>query len=193
MTGPINTALLYLLNVIFGVYIIIVIVRLFLQTLNAAYHNPISQVVIKLTQPLVRPLQRVIPGYKGVDYSVVFLLLVLEILKVIALVALRLHTFPDVGGLVLWAIASGLSDIANVLFYAIIIGAVLSWFASAQQSPFAEVVYVIIGPTLRVFQRFIPSFGGLDFSPVVALIVVRLATILILGPLLDFSVGLALA
>ena len=193
MPGPINAALFYLLNVLLGAYIIITIIRLFLQTMNAAYQNPISQVVIKLTQPVVRPLQRVIPGFNGVDLAIVFFLFILEIIKIIAIVGMRLHTFPDVGGLVIWAFASMLGDICDVLFWSVIIGAVLSWIPSLQNNPFAEIVWVVTAPLLRLFQRFIPNLGGLDLSPLVALIAIRLVTILILGPLLNYSVALALS
>ena len=111
------TALLSLISIFLGIYIIIVIMRLFLQTVGASYHNPIIQAIIKLTDPPLKPLRRFIPGFKGVDVAALVLLFVLELIKVLVIVGFKLQTVPDVGGWTLWAVSYMLDDIGDVLFF----------------------------------------------------------------------------
>ncbi|MDF1795507.1 MAG: YggT family protein [Coxiellaceae bacterium] len=193
MSGPISTAVLFLVNVIFGIYILVVVLRLLMQKVGASYHNPISQLVIKATQPIVKPLQRVVPGYKGIDFAIVFFLFVLELAKVAILLAITQGTFPDVGGWVIWAFADGCNDILDVYFYLIIIGAILSWITSMHHHPITHVVASITDPFLGVFRRFIPAMGGMDFTPLVAIVVIKLVQILVFGPLAGVGVQMALA
>lgn len=193
MPGPVLDALVFLINIIFGLYIMVVILRLLLQKLGASYHNPITQAIIKATQPLVKPLQRIIPGYKGFDLSIVVLLLILELAKVAILLGIAQQTFPDIGGWILWAITEGVNDVLDMYFYLIIIGAVLSWIPSMHHHPLTYVIACVTEPVLGVIRRVLPALGGFDFSPLVAIIVIKLVQILAIGPLLNVAVRLALA
>lgn len=193
MPEPLVATLYYLVKLIFGLYTAIVILRLFLQKYGAPFYNPIVKAIVLVTKPLVNPLRAIVPGVNGWDLAVVVLLLAIELIKVAAIVGLTLGTFPDIGGWVLWAIAAGLSDISELFFWAIILGAILSWIPSLQRSPVAEVVYTLTQPFLSVFQRFIPPLAGIDFSPLVAIVVIRVFTMLLLTPMLNAAVGLALS
>lgn len=193
MPAPITDALVFLINVVLGLYIMVVILRLLLQKLGASYHNPIAQAIIKMTQPLVKPLQRVVPGYKGFDLGIVLLLLLLELVKIVILLAVAQQTFPDVGGWLLWGIADAVNDTLDVYFYLIIIGAILSWVPSMHHHPLMDVVRLITDPILGVFRRILPVLGGFDLSPLVAIVVIKLVQILLISPLLGVAVRLALA
>ncbi len=193
MPSAVSNALVFLINVIFGLYILVVVLRLLMQKVGASYHNPISQLVVKATQPIVKPLQRIVPGYKGIDFAIVLFLLILELIKIAVLLGVTQGTFPDVGGWFIWAFADGCNDILDVYFYLIIIGAILSWVQSMHHHPLTHVVASITGPLLGLFRRIIPTMGGLDFSPLVAIIVIKLVQILIFSPLAGVGVGLALA
>lgn len=193
MPGPVTDALVFLINVIFGLYIMVVILRLLLQKLGASYHNPISLGIIKATQPLVKPLQRLVPGYKGFDLAIVLLLLILELVKIVVLLGIAQQTFPDVGGWLLWGIVDGVNDTLDVYFYLIIIGAILSWIPSMHHHPLGDLVRLVTDPVLGLFRRFLPALGGFDFSPLVAIVAIKLIQILVISPVLGVALRLALA
>ena len=193
MPAPIMNALLFLLSFAFNLYIMVIILRLLLQTHGAPYHNPISQLVIKVTQPLVKPLQRIIPGYKGFDFAIVVLLLIFELAKIAIWLGLSQQTFPDVGGWLLWGVASGLDDVLDLYFYLIIIGAILSWIPSMHNHPLAQVIAVVTDPALNKIRNILPALAGFDFSPVVALLLIKLVQILLIAPLLSVAFQLSMA
>lgn len=192
MPTPLMSALIFLVRVLFGAYAIIVTLRLLLQTLRASYHNPLAQMTIRLTSPLVKPLQKILPGFKGIDFAVLALLLIVELVKIAILLGITQGTFPDVGGWFVWAIAYVCTDILDVFFFAILLGALLSWFPNMQSGPLVEVLELIGRPILTLIRRILPTIGGLDFSPLVALIVLQLLEILIFAPIAQFGYSLAM-
>lgn len=193
MPVPIMNALVFLIGLAFNIYIMVVILRMMLQTLNAPYHNPITQLVIRLTQPLVKPLQYITPGFRGFDFAIVVLLLLLELLRVLVMLGLIQQTLPDVGGWFLWSIAAGLEDILDVYFYLFILGAILSWFANMHHHPLSQVVALITDPVLGVIRRIIPVVRGFDFSPLIGLVLVKLIQIMLIAPLAGIGMRLALS
>ncbi|PWS15420.1 YggT family protein, partial [Klebsiella pneumoniae] len=78
----IQNAAVYLIELLYGLYILIVLVRFLLQTARANFYNPISQFVVKATNPLLVPLRRIIPGYGGVDIAALVLLYLLQAIKI---------------------------------------------------------------------------------------------------------------
>ncbi|WP_040939878.1 YggT family protein [Coxiella burnetii] len=183
---------IFLVGLIFDLYIIILMLRLLIQKLGASYYNPISQVVIRLTNIFVSPLQRIIPGFKGFDLAIVLLLVLLEFIQVLLLLWLRAGWLPKFSGLVIIVIATLGNKFLNLYFYAIILRVVMSWIASLQHNPIAEIIFLITEPLMRPIRRLIPSIAGFDFSPIVLLILLQLISILVFRPLIEFGTQLAL-
>ncbi|AAO91573.2 YggT family protein [Coxiella burnetii] len=183
---------IFLVGLIFDLYIIILMLRLLMQKLGASYYNPISQVVIRLTNIFVSPLQRIIPGFKGFDLAIVLLLVLLEFIQVLLLLWLRAGWLPKFSGLVIIVIATLGNKFLNLYFYAIILRVVMSWIASLQHNPIAEIIFLITEPLMRPIRRLIPSIAGFDFSPIVLLILLQLISILVFRPLIEFGTQLAL-
>ncbi|EDR34973.1 putative membrane protein [Coxiella burnetii Q321] len=191
MTAFTNAGI-FLVGLIFDLYIIILMLRLLMQKLGASYYNPISQVVIRLTNIFVSPLQRIIPGFKGFDLAIVLLLVLLEFIQVLLLLWLRAGWLPKFSGLVIIVIATLGNKFLNLYFYAIILRVVMSWIASLQHNPIAEIIFLITEPLMRPIRRLIPSIAGFDFSPIVLLILLQLISILVFRPLIEFGTQLAL-
>lgn len=188
-----SNAGIFLISLLFDFYLIILLLRLCMQRLGMRYFNPISQWVIKLTNPLVVPLRKVIPGYRGFDLAIVFWLIIIAFVEAFLLLWLRLHLLPQIGGVLIVAVGNLIEKTVNLFFYTIIIRFIISWIPTLQHNPVSEIVYAITEPLLQRARQLIPTIGSFDFSPILVLIVFQLISIVAVTPLLSFGMRLALS
>lgn len=157
---------LFLVKNLFTLYITVLLLRLIFQYLRVDYYNPVSQFIVSVTSPLVVPLRRVIPGYWGIDFATVFLIVIGTMLKLILLFLIRVHFFPSIIWLVLWTVMDVFSLTLNIFFYAILGNIVLSWVAPQSHSPITGILYQLSEPLLAPARNFIPRISGFDISPI---------------------------
>jgi YggT family protein len=181
MQNPIDNAGIFLINAVFDSYVFLLLVRVILAAMRANYFNPVTQFVVKLTQPLVGPLRRVIPNFRNLEVSTLLLAVLFEFIKY-GLLILLLQLSPRIEGLVLLTTADLLRAFLDIFFYAILIQAVFSWVQQGY-SPVNELLMKITAPVLAPFHRIIPLIGGIDITPVFAMIVLQTLIILVVGPL----------
>ena len=178
-----NTAAVYVLQTLGSLYLLIVLMRFVLQLVRANFYNPLCQFIVKATQPLLKPLRRIIPSLFGLDMSS----LVLAILVQLALMALTLLlTYGTTGNfvqLLVWAIIGVTALFLKIFFFALIISVILSWVAPGSHNPGAELVNQICEPALAPFRRLLPNLGGLDISPILAFMVLKLLDMLVINNL----------
>ncbi len=178
-----NTAAVYVLQTLGSLYLLIVLLRFVLQLVRANFYNPLCQFAVKATQPLLKPLRRIIPSVFGLDLSS----LVLAILLQLALMALTLLlTYGTTGNplqLLIWSIIGVTALFLNIFFYALIISVILSWVAPGSHNPGAELVNQICEPALAPFRKILPNLGGLDISPILAFMVLKLIDMLVINNL----------
>ncbi|PQP04801.1 MULTISPECIES: YggT family protein [Pseudomonas] len=178
-----NTAAVYVLQTLGSLYLLIVLLRFVLQLVRANFYNPLCQFAVKATQPLLKPLRRIIPSLFGLDMSS----LVLAILVQLALMALTLLlTFGTTGNplqLLIWSMIGVTALFLNIFFYALIISVILSWVAPGSHNPGAELVNQICEPALAPFRKILPNLGGLDISPILAFMVIKLIDMLVINNL----------
>ena len=178
-----NTAAVYVLQTLGSLYLLIVLLRFVLQLVRANFYNPLCQFIVKATQPLLKPLRRVIPSLFGLDMSS----LVLAILVQLALMALTLLlTYGTTGNflqLLVWAIIGVTALFLKIFFFALIISVILSWVAPGSHNPGAELVNQICEPALAPFRKILPNLGGLDISPILAFMVLKLLDMLVINNL----------
>jgi YggT family protein len=179
----------FLIETIFGLFILAVLLRFLFQLVRADFYNPICQFVVKLTNPLLRPLRRLIAGVRGVDVAAIVLMLGLQAAEYWLLGLMSGYT-PGLGGLVVVSIADLLQLLVYVFVVAILAGVVLSWVAPDAYNPAVSLIHSLSEPALRPFRRLVPPMGGLDLSPMVALIVLQLVLMLLVKPLLDLGYSL---
>lgn len=177
---------IFLIQTVFGLYILAVMLRLLLQWVRADFYNPISQFLVKITNPPLRPLRRVIPGWGGIDLASVLLLLVLEMIEQF-LINTALGVAQPVPGLALSAVVALLDLLLNVYTFGIIIQAILSWVAPTSYNPAVSLIHSLTDPLLAPARRFIPPISGIDLSPVAVLLLLQLTKMLILVPLADLA------
>ena len=169
----INDAAIFIIQTLGSLYLLIVLMRFILQLVRANFYNPLCQFVVKATQPLLKPLRRVIPSLFGLDMSSLVLALLLQILLFV--VILMLNGYQAFTLLLLpWGLIGIFSLFLKIIFWSMIISVILSWVAPGSRSPGAELVAQITEPVLAPFRRLIPNLGGLDISPIFAFIVIQL-------------------
>lgn len=154
--------------------------RFWMQWARVPFQNPLAQFVVKVTDFAVRPLRRVIPGLFGLDWASLLLLYATEFLSVLAVHWLMSYPFAVAGmqvlpGFMLLGVVAVLRLGLYLLMGFIILQAILSWVNPF--SPFAPVFYALARPVLAPFQRFIPPIGGVDVTPLAALILIQLLLI----------------
>jgi YggT family protein len=189
MTDPFSNAGLFLINTVFDLYLIVLMTRIILAWARADYFNPLTQIILKLTQPIIKPLQRFIPKYAGIELSTLLVIFVLEIIKFF-LIGLIVYGLPtNAFGLFILAGVDILKLFFNTLFYAILFLAIFSWFQSGF-SPIARTLTLITSPIMRPIQRVLPPIAGFDLSPIPALIILQLFAIFLV-PLAAFGMRVA--
>ena len=173
----------FLVQTLFGIYTLAVMLRFLLQWVRADFYNPLVQFLVKITNPVLIPLRRFIPGLFGLDMAAVVLILALKMLEWFLVYAI---VGREVGlpGLVILALADTLSLLVNVMFWAIIIRAVLSWVNPDYRQPVVALLVQLTEPLLRPARGLIPPISGFDLSPIAVLILLQLTKILLIAPLL---------
>ncbi len=189
--SPIHEAGALVIQTLIDLYLIALMLRFFFQLVRADFFNPISQFIVKLTNPLLIPLRRIIPGLFGIDFACLFLMLVLAYFKLGALFWLQMTRLPDPLGLFVWTAGDLIKLSLYVFLFAIVIQAVMSWLSGGRQHPAQMILAQLTSPLLRPFSRFIPSIGGIDITPIFALITLQVMLILVANPVTQFGIVLA--
>lgn len=177
MPGSLNNALLFLINTLFDLYLFILCARFILAWSRADYFNPITRIIIQMTQPIIAPLRRIIPNMGRMEFSTLVFIIFLEIVKIFLLIWLMIGS-ASLLAILLAALENTIKLFLNTFFYAIIVFVIMSW-VSPGPSPLRQVLTQLSSPILRPCQRFIPPIGGLDISPIFALIVLQFFMILL--------------
>ena len=176
-----NEALQFLLKAVFDLFVLAALVRFFLQYFRAPLRNPLSEFVVALTDFVVKPLRRVIPGWQGLDLASLVLAMGLEILLVLFLLGLQgapiwtggPHIVPVV---VLLAVINLLKYCVYLLMAAVFIQAILSWVNP--YSPISSVLESITRPFMRPLRKLVPTVGRVDLSPLVLFLICQLILML---------------
>lgn len=173
-------ALQFLLRTVFDLMACTFFMRFWMQWARVPFRNPFAQFVIKVTDFAVLPVRRLVPGLFGLDWASFLLFLLAELLMVLGTHWAMGYPFAIAGlevtpGFLLLALASALRLGLYVMIGFVLIQAVLSWVNPF--SPLAPVFYALARPILAPFQKLVPPIGGVDLTPLVALIVVQLLLI----------------
>lgn len=169
MTGPLAAPLFFLVNTLFGLFTLAVLLRFLLQRIGADYRNPISQLVIRVTDPVLRPLQRVIPAWRGYDLAAVVLMFVLQAVNV-TLLSLIAQVTPSAAELPYYALIKLLVLFVGLFIFTILIQVVISWVNPQGHNPALNVLWQLNRPLLEPVRRMVPRPGGMDISPMVVII-----------------------
>ncbi|MEO8465845.1 MAG: YggT family protein [Gammaproteobacteria bacterium] len=176
-----TSALIFLIRTIADLYLLMFLLRFILQWVRASYANPLSQLVQRVTSPLVVPARRVLPSVAGLDIPTLVVLIVLEGLVTFLLLAIAHYPLSIPGLLVL--IALRLVSL-TLWFYsmALFVYVLLSWFGDRGGGPMGSVLAEIVEPLLRPVRRVVPPIAGLDLSPLLVMLVCQAGIIALALP-----------
>ena len=181
-------ALIYIVQTLGSLYLLIVLLRFILQLVRADFYNPLSQFTVKATQPLLKPLRRIIPGFGGLDLASLALAILVQLVLMVLVILIAGANPAAVGlQLLVWAIIAVTSLFLKIFFVAMIISVILSWVAPGSYNPGAQLVNQICEPLLAPFRRLLPNLGGLDISPIFAFIALNLLDRFVIGNLAMMS------
>lgn len=174
-----RNALLFLLYYAFDAYIFLVLTRFVLQLVRADFYNPLSQFVVKATNPPLKPLRKLIPGFGGVDVAALVLVIVLIVLKVLMLVLFQYGKLAvDPLSLLAAALHQLASLLLNYVFWTVLARIILSWVAPDPRNPLVLVVVQITEPVMAPARKLLPPIGGFDLSPILVLLAIQFLQIL---------------
>ena len=182
MGGHVGNAATFLVETLLGIYILIVMLRLLLQWVRADFYNPLSQFIVKATQPALAPMRGMLPSVGGIDLACVVLLVVLQFAELWLVTGLLGHRVAAIALLVL-SVAEIVQLAIYVFLFSILIQVVMSWISPGSYNPLLGVLHSLNEPLLGPARRIVPPIGGLDLSPIVVMVALQLVAILVIGPL----------
>ena len=188
--NPFSNAGVFLVSTLFGLYILAIMLRLILQIVRADFFNPVSKFIVKITNPVLKPLRRFVPGLAGIDMASVIVMLVLQMLEFYIITLLRNFPAPDILGLTLYASVELVTLGFYVFLISIFILALLSWINPGTYNPINNLLHQITEPVLRPARRLLPPMSGMDLSPMLAMVGLWLVKLLLLDPLGGWAKGL---
>ena len=177
----------YLINILFGLYILAVMLRFLLQTIRADFYNPICQFLVTVTNPALKPLRRWIPGYLGIDWPSILLMILLQLLEICLIALLVSGQIPATISLPVVIASKLLKLLIYTYIVIIVIQAIISWIQPGTYSPFTVLLYQLCEPLIKPIRRHIPAAGGIDWSLFLVLILLNLALILLVAPIQDLG------
>ncbi|PLR35005.1 hypothetical protein CYR55_13945 [Chimaeribacter californicus] len=162
--------LTFLVKTLVDLYVMVLLLRIWMQWARTDFYNPFSQFVVKITQPIVGPLRRVVPSLGPVDSASLLLAFLLMTIKYPLLLLIQ------VGGIslspynLLFGLISVLKSAGYLVFWMIIIRSIMSW-VSRGSSPMDYVLMQLTEPLMAPIRRVIPAMGGIDFSAMVVVLI----------------------
>ncbi|MBK1726656.1 YggT family protein [Halorhodospira neutriphila] len=179
----VTNPLIFLIGTVSSLYILAVMLRFLLQTVRGDFLNPISQFLVRATSPVLNPMRRFIPAFRGVDLAAITLMFVLQLLALYLIFLLAYGQQPPLGGLVIESVGRLLGLLLNLYTVLILIGVVVSWVNPTAHHPGLHLLEQLTGPLLRPIRSYMPDLGGIDLSPLVALVLLHLARMMVVYPL----------
>lgn len=183
-------AMVFLVQTLFGLYLLALLLRFLMQLSRADFHNPIARILTQITNPPLRPLRRMIPGYSGIDWALVLLIVAIQVAEIVAVSLIANTGVPELPGLLLLALGRILQFVIYIYIFVILIAVVLSWVNPHAYNAGTVLIHSLSEPVLRPARNMLPAMGGLDLSPLVILIALNLLQILLVAPILDSAAGM---
>jgi YggT family protein len=171
-------ALYFIVKTLAQLYLLLLLLRFWLPIMRADFRNPIANGILRITSPLVIPVRRIIPPIGRLDTSTILVAYILEVLLILALLALRglrAETLP----IAITAIFELAILSLNLFFFVILIKIILSWVAPQNYNPMTVLLNTMAEPVLRPFRRIVPAVGGFDVSPIFAIVLLKAAEIVL--------------
>ena len=171
-----QAALVFIINTIAQLYLLVMLLRFWLPWLRADFRNPIAQGILRLTSPLVIPVRRVVPPLGRLDTATVIVAFALQYLTVLVILTISGQT-AGIAPIALTSLIDLVLLSLRLFTFAIFIHIILSWIAPGTYNPATAFIAMLVEPVLRPFRNLIRPIGGLDISPIFAIILLQATSI----------------
>lgn len=162
-------ALIFIISTIAQLYLLVMLLRFWLPWVRADFRNPIAQLILRVTSPLIIPVRRLIPSIGRLDTATVIVAFGLQYLTILIILTIS-GIAPAILPIALTSIIDLVMLSLRLFTFAILIHIILSWIAPATFNPATAFIAMLVAPVLRPVRRLIPPIGGLDISPIFAII-----------------------
>ena len=180
MPSNVTSAIVFVVNSLAQLYLFVLLLRLWLPRLGADFRNPIAQAILKLTSPVVIPVRRIVPPVGTLDTATVLVAFIIQYITIL-LILIILGQTAGFAQIAITTVVNLVLLSLKLFVFAIIIRVILSWFAPAGYNPGMALIQTMTDRILRPFRRIIPPMGGLDISPIFAIILIMALTIVVAG------------
>ncbi|WP_373017510.1 YggT family protein [Thiomicrorhabdus sp.] len=187
LSSPVGQGGLYLLQFVVGLVIFALMLRFLLRATHADWRHPIVQFIAKVTNPLCAPVNKVLSTRGRWDWAAIITALVIHAIFVWGIGMLTGREFGVIA-IALAAVTEIMNQLLDMMFWLIIIQAILSW-VSPGYNPNMVIFTQLTQPILAPFQRLVPPIGGMDLSPLVAILAIKLFQIVVVGSLAQIAQG----
>lgn len=174
--GNVGTLLVSTLGTL---YLLAILLRFLLQLSRADFYNPITQMIVRVTDPGVLILRRFIPGFRGIDFATLAFAFLVECILISALISMAGIALPGIGLIVTWAFAGILNFVLDIYFWSLLIIIVASFIAPFSGHPALVLLRQLTEPVMAPFRRILPSMGGLDLSPIFLFLSIQIIKIVV--------------
>ena len=180
MPPNVINAIVFIVNTLAQLYLFVLLLRLWLPWLGADFRNPIAQAILKLTSPVIVPVRRMVPPVGRLDTATVLVAFIIQYVTILFLL-LILGTSSDFLSIAVTATVNLVLLSLRLFIFAIIIRVILSWVSPGGYNPALALIYSMTDRILQPIRRIIPPLGGLDLSPLFAIILLTAVTIIVVG------------
>ena len=162
---------IFLIDTLFYFYSLLLMLRLLLQWVRADFYNPMSQFIVKVTSPVVVPVRRLIPSIGRLDLATLILVIAFTSIKILLISWIMGLPF-NAAWLFFLALIETFILLLDIFLFSILILAIMSWINPDPRHPAAALLRSISNPVMKPLQQRIPPVGGMDISPMVAIIII---------------------
>jgi len=171
---------LLLVNALAGFFLFVVLLRFVLQAARADFYNPISQFVVKATNPLIVPLRKIIPGLGGFDWAAIVLMIIVQIIAISLSLLIAGYGLPW-ASIASWAVLGVGGMFLKLYFWGLLIMIIASWLAPQSYNPALLLLRQIMEPVMAPIRKLLPDMGGFDLSPIILFLVINVFEIILIS------------
>jgi len=176
--GSLSQAISFLIETVVQLYLLAVLMRLLLEMSRADFYNPVVQLLLQITNPVIQPLQRILPRSRTINIAGIVALYLIEVFSLLGLMALAGQSV-DLALVLLMGVMRLLRLLLTTYMVLIIISVILSWVGQSLRHPIIPLIYQLVDPVLMPIRQILPAMGGLDLSPLVAILAIQFLMILL--------------
>ncbi len=183
---PLTQVGMLVINTLVGLYLLVVVLRFLLQLVRADFYNPISQFIVKATNPPLIPLRKVIPGFGGIDVASLVLAFLVQVIAIVLILLLN-GVQPPPLQVAMWSAIGIISLLLKVYFWGLLITVIASWIAPNSYNPVLILINQILEPAIKPVRKILPDMGGIDISPIIMFLLIQVIEILLVKGLAQAS------